>query len=84
MHGTAGASPVVIEPSFGCPALRRTQASWKVSRRKRRGEIKKREKRLKELNLFRATKRNLLCNLAVCQHVIVVTKVPDFHGSLIY
>lgn len=74
----------VIEYSFGCPAPRRTQAYWKVSRRKQQEEIKKWEKRLKELNLFSATKRKLLCNLAVCQHVIMVIKVPDFHGSLIY
>lgn len=29
-------------------------------------------------------KKKPLCNAAVCQHVIVVIKVPDFHGSLIY
>lgn len=60
------------------------QADWKVSRRKQWEEIKKCEKRLKELNLFGAAKRKPLCNPAVCQHVIVVIKVPDFHGSLIY
>lgn len=57
---------------------------WKVSRRKQWEEIKKRENRLKELKLFGAAKRKPLCKPAVCQHVIVVIKVPDFHGSLIY
>lgn len=73
----------VIKPGVGCPAPGRTQTYWKVSRRKNK-KIKKPEKRLKELDLFSATKRKLLCNRACCQHVIVVIKVPDFHGSLIY
>lgn len=61
-----------------------TDIYWKVFRRKQHEEVKKPEKRLKELNLSSATRRKLLCNLACCQHVIVVIKVPDFHGSLIY
>lgn len=79
-----GAIISAIKSSLGCPAQRKMQADWKVSRRKQWEEIKKREKRFKELNSFRAAKRKPLCNPVVCQHVIVVIKVPDFHGSLIY
>lgn len=79
-----GAIISAIKSSLGCPAQRKTQADWKVSRRKQWEEIKKREKSLKELNLFDAAKRKPLWNPAGCQHVIVVIKVPDFHGSLIY
>lgn len=75
---------IAIEFGLGCPAPRRTEAFWEVFRRKGHEEIKKHEKSLKELSLFSATKRKLLCNLAGCQCVIVVINVPDFHGSLIY
>lgn len=74
----------VIKSSCGCPAPRRMQACWKVSRRKQQEKIKEREKRLKELILFSVTKRKLLCNPAGFQRVIVVIKVLDSRGSLIY